>query len=556
MLATALAQMAVPPKDGKVASIRLYSKDGQGQLGTYQSLTRMFLEHQIGPDNTGKALGTYVSDWRLFDDRPYAFESMRVQMGLSHAGPLANEVANQGNVPVLTLGKKLQVAIEPNEGKTLDPAGPFMLEAPEAHTIMSRGRYDKPDIMEWTDPTTHSTVTLFRGFRLLSDPPNAFSICLFVRGFGASCPTCMLPKFSRTMCSNWLVPENWQAGQPLMPHRFETKVDTEHTRYDDNGEPYDTRISSDDRTTAGVAPFDDSVHTDRLSQQASAALSLRGISGALFATLLDSYTRRTPDAMPREVPTNLFPAALHNGLRLTNAPNPQRVEMRLSSRVSHYADGQSDNAPDYSPAANWLVVSQESQRAWGQEGEGGHFPTTGLKLIEEIRPVDGKDAVVLSLGMEATVPSPSTAKGANPTSSHPLKTPNSKFLAISRDALVRFGTVRTWSSRTWSDEYRLTVRLQVLPVLRRSQVDLCWHFHQTAPTEVDKLSRLSCTRWDVPKNWQYGQGLKAVGAYILDRQPKGSSDHPYRLWRSKASASTTGSTSLDAASLPTSIPAH
>lgn len=558
VLATALTQMAAPPKDGKAPTIRMFVGDVQNGLSPYQNARALFLENLIGPDNTGKALGTYVSDWHMFDEQPYDLESMRLQMGLSHAGPLARGVASQGNVPVLTLGKKFQVIFEPNEGKTLAPAGPFMLEAPEPLTILSRSRYGREQlsIMEWTDPATRSKVVLHHKFPFLNDPPNAFTICLNVHGFGKSCPYCLLPKFSRKVCSSWLVPEGWQAGQPLIPRRLETEIQSEYTRFDSNGLPYDQVITTDFRITAGVSPFDDSVHTDKLPTQAKVALSWQGVSGALFATMLDSRTRRTIDAIPTEVSEALFPSALHNGQRLTEALPPQRVYMRMHSEVSRYADGQHDKAPGYSPAAGWLFVEQESKRAWGPDGEGGFFPVTGVRLFGEIRPVDGKDGVVLSLGVKATIPSSSKAIGAYPIGSVGLKTPNEKFLAVSRDALVRFGTVRTWTGETWGAENRLTVRLLLLPVLRRNQVDFCWHFDYAARHEQDRLNRLSCLRWEVPKDWQYGQGLKAIGAYVLDRQPNGSPGQPWRLWRSKASGhGAAGTTDMEAASLPTSIPA-
>ncbi|MDO5103194.1 MAG: hypothetical protein Q4D91_09895 [Lautropia sp.] len=538
VLATALTQMVVAPVDGKAVPVKLHEYDIHEEARVPAlGASPVFIEQLIGPDTTGKQLGAYVSDLRLFDQKDPIFEGIRFQMGLSHAGALPAGNA-QDNATVLTVGKNLLVSVEPNT-PSVPPisAGPYALEAKTDLAITLNGVYKKSAyrMMVWDDPNTRNDRNPTKRTEVIlslsgsATPANTFELCLQASGFGEGCPACNLPRLNREVCTKWQIPEGWQAGQPLVPLDVSAKDTDEYTRHDSDGQPYDMQARSKHWRTMGEAPFDDTTNIMTMPRSAGNPLNRNGVSGALFATLLDSAAERSPDAIPKEMSV-LHAVTKIDGERLNDAPAPQQLHFFWNARAYQFADGQLANHPGYSPAATALEISQISMPP-ASSPDTGHLPRTRVLFDAEIQPLAGQPAVLVPEQLILQLPAGPDGRSNDKR----LKAREDKRLGIPQTARVGFNTVRSWTGEL-EDKSTVTVGLELKEVEgQHDQVALCWRIEQSG-NAPDRLHRLSCLRWHVPGNWQYGQGLKATGAYVLDRQPQtedGTAEQ-YRYWQSAA----------------------
>lgn len=541
VLATALTQMSVAPADGKPVAVQLHEYDIQRQARVpFPSEAPLFIEQLIGPDTTGRQLGRYVSDLRLFDRDDASFEGIRFQMGLSHAGALpAGNAGNDG--AVLTVGKRLAVAIEPNRDEQ-DPsaAGPFDLQATADLAIAANGRYNKqtfPALMEWKNAASRSAVRLSLSGYEANTSSSQFRICLEASGFAKGQQSIR----DRQACSSWQVPDNWQAGQPLIPLDMFSSNEEAVPRFDDEGRLHDTRIRIQYWRTLGQAPFDEAASTDLMPPSAGNPLDRKGVSGALFAAMLDSAARPSVGAIPNEVTNTLHAVAKVDGERLADAPPPQQISVTFSSSSNSFEDGQNAAHAAYSPAAGPLTITHSTYRY----GQANLFPRTAIKLRSENETLRGQKTVLLPEQLETELSESIT--GGSPTSTQTvrLKNSNGKRLGIPRSARVHFDNPVTRWTGELSDKSTVTVSLELHPVANQPgqppRVDQCWRIQQSGDAAA-RLHRLSCLRWQVPGNWQYGQALKAVGAYVLDRQGQAADNAApdaagqYRYWQSAVAA--------------------
>ncbi|MDO5103192.1 MAG: hypothetical protein Q4D91_09885 [Lautropia sp.] len=472
----------------------------------------MFIEHMIGPDTTGHELGRYVSDMFHTHDNPNEFHGIRTQMGISHAGPLpAASASSAPDDVVLTLGRKLIFTFEGRTQSGTDNTPPshesFTLSAPADAVIRRHDRYDKSGAdgaIDWESPdgNVKATVYLLRDFT--SEPgstaENEFRLCMGMYR-NRECTTCPpLLNGGRDVCTTWQVPNGWQAGQPLVPKNM--FVTERRDRYPHGGS-YTAAWY-----TIGPAPFDDTVNTDVLRWKTRRPISFWGVSGALFSTMLDSTTVRG-QGMPAEVEKPLYAVARLNRHRQLEG-SPSQLVLSVHTRANPHVDGTLGTVTGYSPVNEPM---RWSMRSYGHNVSPPSQPDyllTDLQLTAEVRPVRGRESLVLDRYLTGELGRGTWSDRVLP----PLKSTNGKALAIARDALVPFGTVRTWRAEN-ADKTPLVTSMELRRGPRPRQADLC--LRSRLPKNGNLVNRLSCVRWAVPAGWRHGQGLKAISAYVVDR---------------------------------------
>lgn len=537
VLAAALTQLAAGPVDGKPARVELLQAYDRSRPHHAPNELPYYIEHMIGPDTTGHELGRYVSDKRYYQhyykaEKPSG--QIQIQMGLSNTGPLPPATASSApNDVLLTVGRKLILSFTipkrafrygPNATPTTKT---IELNAPADLVIRRHDRHTWWELIEWvsSDRSVKASLTMTRRQAPYGQPSadNEFMTCTRLTG-DPYCKDCPDVEHGHDICTTWVVPEGWQAGQPLVPKDMFIQ---------ENGENF-LNFGPMRYTlfwyTAGPAPFDDTVNVDMPRWRTRRPISFWGVRGDLFSTMIDSMTHRG-QGIPPEVAGSLNAVERLNRKKQAEATVPQRLYFYSRTDANFYADGQPLTGPGYSPSNGPMTWDID---LYPQGSQTSPFISARINLKADVRPVFGRESLVLDRYLPGSIFWERNRPNETPLmmAVHRKSPTHPKLFAIPRDALVPFGTVRSWVGEN-EDKQRLVTSLELRHGPRPHQVDLCWR--QWLPKGEKLVNRLNCVRWAVPRGWRHGQGLKAISAYVVDRSRHPEPAEPAtRIWQSFA----------------------
>lgn len=511
---------------------------GQASPEPYK-LPTVTSSYSISPSTDGGADGPYLlniqaqssSTWaaapqgngieweREYRNWPgYGFGDLNVQI------PLSTNKAPTTADESLSVGKGVSGSTNPRAERNNQPAQFTAQQSTNGSQVLS----SKMRVVNSKNSVINRWGQIGKDYQLtLSaatlDQPNRFQLCLLVTNDDHYLQ-------GQTLCSLWQVPANWQPGQPLT--RLGDSASVRYPRFvpeDASSQPANNHWATKDYNR---------FTTDQTITKTDAALSDKGISGAVLATLFlsnpsDNYDGLNSDRLRASAATSV------DGDFISNPPAPATIAI---------AEDNSRGFPATLPTPDNFELSEgihmHTIKTGVSTGPYAHaasrFWSTRVRLEVGLER-DTSQARIFTLNRRALTELNSSEKpGLSPGHFDQTLTSDAERHVL-LDELVAFGTVNEWKGSNDKGQPQ-SLTLSVQPKGDR-QVEACWALQlQGSTTAIDVIypelesNRTLCTLWNVPADWQFGKPLERQSYHVTDVSTGTNGQPVTRYWRSNPAA--------------------
>lgn len=481
------------------------SDDGTSET-TPLSSPAILLSQQIDTATAGDTLGTHIYSSETKSGPMYggaAIESGQIafvfvdrvatRFGVSAPGVQAGTNALAGvRDNTVTIGNRLELTREINPLNAFnEDYTPSVSQLSAEQTVSIKTDAQVPfgennSIQSWSGTNARQTHRIML-YAEKGQAAGEFSLCQEDRISGVQ-------RSYWTTCTQWEVPDNWTAGQPLT-----RKAQT--VRY---------VLTSDAANVSSTTLWSNESGRTHIAQESlnktSEPVNDFGISGATLAAMFDAFTPRAggTQALPP------YAQAVYTPLRsLTVAEmNPQQVRLYQTSRATQYQDGSSD-AGSYSPATGSYLYSFRAGSTTAMTATRGFGQLTFAMNVRNdpagtftLPRWTGLHLKGLNLAGTETWFYQDEQRGTGNTAK-----------PVAYTDLLQFGQpVQIWRDTEDSNAQRHT---HVMLSIEKSRTaartaDLCWEAYVGTGNNYKV-----CTLYTIPAGWQAGQRLVPDGYYTV-----------------------------------------